>query len=171
MSRLGELFSDAQVQKGLIPLLTGLEDYIRLRDEAARADGVISTDFARMMQTGVEQIKQFQIAMQNFQTSVGAALVPVLGRVAGALKPVLEAATGLVTAFPRLSGSLIAVTAGFVGLKAALAGLSYLGLMGRGGALTALSFAVNTLGGSFARLRAGASGVIASRRRWPAWKA
>ena len=27
MSRLGELFADAQVQKGLIPLLTGLEDY------------------------------------------------------------------------------------------------------------------------------------------------
>jgi TP901 family phage tail tape measure protein len=161
MSRLGELFADAQVQKGLIPLLTGLEDYIRLRDEAARADGVISTDFARMMQTGVEQIKQFQIAMQNFQTSIGAALVPVLGSVAGALKPVLEAATALVTAFPRLSGSLIAVTAGFVGLKAALAGLSYLGLMGRGGALTALSFAVNTLGGAMMRLKAGASGMIA----------
>jgi TP901 family phage tail tape measure protein len=161
MSRLGELFADAQVQKGLIPLLTGLEDYIRLRDEAARADGVISTDFARMMQTGVEQIKQFQIAMQNFQTSVGTALVPVLGSIAGALKPVLEAATALVTAFPRLSGSLIAVTAGFVGLKAALAGLSYLGLMGRGGALTALSFAVNTLGGSLMRLKAGASGMIA----------
>lgn len=161
MSRLGELFADAQVQKGLIPLLTGLEDYIRLRDEAARTDGVISTDFARMMQTGVEQIKQFQIALQNFQTSVGAALVPVLGRVAGALKPVLEAATALVTTFPRLSGSLIAVTAGFVGLKAALAGLSYLGLMGRGGALTALSFAVNTLGGSLMRLKAGASGMIA----------
>jgi TP901 family phage tail tape measure protein len=161
MSRLGELFADAQVQKGLIPLLTGLEDYIRLRDEAARADDVISTDFARMMQTGVEQIKQFQIAMQNFQTSIGAALVPVLGSVAGALKPVLEAATGLVTAFPRLSGSLIAVTAGFVGLKAALSGLSYLGLMGRGGALTALSFAVNTLGGSLTRLNAGASGMIA----------
>jgi TP901 family phage tail tape measure protein len=161
MSRLGELFADAQVQKGLIPLLTGLEDYIRLRNEAARADGVISTDFARMMQTGVEQIKQFQIAMQNFQTSIGAALVPVLGNVAGALKPVLEAATALVAAFPRLSGSLIAVTAGFVGLKAALAGLSYLGLMGRGGALTALSFAVNTLGGAMMRLKAGASGMIA----------
>jgi hypothetical protein len=161
MSRLGELFADAQVQKGLIPLLAGLEDYIRLRDEAARADGVISTDFARMMQTGVEQIMQLQIAMQNFQTSIGAALVPVLGSVAGALKPVLKAATGLVTAFPRLSGSLIAVTAGFVGLKAALAGLSYLGLMGRGGALTALSFVVNTLGGSLMRLKAGASGMIA----------
>jgi TP901 family phage tail tape measure protein len=161
LSRLGELFADAQVQKGLIPLLTGLEDYIRLRDEAARADGVISTDFARMMQTSVEQIKQFQIAMQNFQTGVGAALVPVLGSVAGALKPVLEAATALVTAFPRLSGSLIAVTAGFVGLKAALAGLSFLGLMGRGGALTALSFAVNTLGGSLMRLKTGASGMIA----------
>lgn len=161
MSRLGELFSDAQVQKGLIPLLTGLEDYIKLRDEAARADGVISTDFARMMQTSVEQVKQFQIAFQNFQTGVGSALIPVLGSVAGALKPILEAATALVTEFPKLSGSLVAVTAGFIGFKAALAGLTFLGLMGKGGALTALSFTVNTLGGSLMRLRNGATGMIA----------
>jgi TP901 family phage tail tape measure protein len=161
LSRLGEIFADAQVQKGLIPLLTGLEDYIKLRDEAARADGVISTDFARMMQTSVEQIRQFQIAFQNFQTGVGSALIPVLGSVAGALKPILEAATALVTEFPKLSGSLVAVTAGFIGLKAALAGLTFLGLMGKGGALTALSFTVNTLGGSLMRLKNGATGMIA----------
>jgi len=122
---------------------------------------VISTDFARMMQTSVEQVKQFQIAFQNFQTGVGSALIPVLGSVAGALKPILEAATALVTEFPKLSGGLVAVTAGFIGLKAALAGDE----------LERLTIAqpphhdrlhtVNTLGGSLMRLRNGATGMIA----------
>ena len=55
----------------------------------------------------------------------------------------------IVDAYPRIAGRLVAITAGFVGLKAAMAGLSYLGLMGKGGMLATLSFAVNTLGGSF----------------------
>ncbi|MCA3559935.1 MAG: phage tail tape measure protein [Aestuariivirga sp.] len=154
MSRLGELFADAQVQKGLIPLLTGLEDYIRLRDEAAKADGVISADFARMMQTSVEQVKQFQIALQNFQTSIGAALVPVLGGIAGALKPVLELLTAIVNQYPGVSGALVAITAGFVALRAALAGLTFIGLMGKGGLLASLAFGLRGLTAALAALRA-----------------
>ena len=154
MSRLGEIFADAQVQKGLIPLLTGLEDYIRLRDEAARADGVISNDFARMMQTSVEQVKQFQIALQNFQTSVGAAMVPVLGGIAGALKPVLVLLTSLVNQYPGVSGALVAITAGFIALKAALAGLTFIGLMGKGGMLASLAFGLKGVTVALTALRA-----------------
>ena len=154
MSRLGELFADAQVQKGLIPLLTGLEDYIRLRDEAAKADGVISADFARMMRTSVEQVKQFQIALQNFQTSIGAALVPVLGGIAGALKPVLELLTAVVNQYPGVSGALVAITAGFVALRAALAGLSFIGLMGKGGMLATLAFGLRSVTASLTAIRA-----------------
>jgi TP901 family phage tail tape measure protein len=160
-SRLGELFSDAQVQKGLLPLLSGLDDYIRLRDEAGKASGVVDADFSRMMDTGVEKMKAFRIAIQNLQTSIGSALIPVLGSAAGALRPLVEGLIAIVDAHPRIAGALVAITAGFIGLKAALAGLSYLGLMGKGGLLSALSFAVNTLGDSFMRLKNGATGMIA----------
>ncbi len=160
-SRLGELFADAQVQKGLLPLLTGLDDYVRLRDEAAKASGVVDKDFARMMETGVEKMKAFQIAAQNLQASIGNALIPVLENAAGALRPLLEGLTGLVDAHPRIAGALVGITAGFIGLKAAMAGFSYLGLMGKGGLLSSLSFAVNTLGASFMRLKDAATGMIA----------
>jgi TP901 family phage tail tape measure protein len=160
-SRIGELFSDAQVQKGLLPLLNGLDDYTRLRDEASKAAGVVDADFTRMMETGVEKMKAFRIASQNLQTSIGSALIPILGNAAGALKPFVDGLISIVDAHPRIGGALVAITAGFVGLKAAMAGLSYLGLMGKGGMLATLSFAVNTLGGSFARLKEGASGMIA----------
>ena len=154
LSRLGKLFADAQVQKGLIPLLTGLEDYIRLRDEAAKADGVISADFARMMQTSVERIKQFQIALQNFQASLGSALLPVLGGIAGALKPVLELLTALVNQYPGVSGALVAITGGFIALRAALAGFTILGLMGKGGMLTTLAFGLKGVTAALTALRA-----------------
>jgi TP901 family phage tail tape measure protein len=154
MSRLGEIFADAQVQKGLIPLLTGLEDYIRLRDEAAKADGVISADFARMMETGVEKMKQFQIALQNFQTGLGSALIPVLGGIAGALKPVLEMLTAIVNQYPNVSGALVAITAGFVALRAALAGLTFIGLMGKGGMLATLAFGLRGVTTALTALRA-----------------
>ena len=154
LSRLGEIFADAQVQKGLIPLLTGMEDYIRLRDEAARADGVISADFARMMQTSIEQVKQFQVAFQNFQTGVGNALIPVLGGIAAALTPVLQGMTALVQQFPGLTGGLIAATAGFVGLRAAMAGLTFLGLMGKGGMLATLAFGLRSVTAALTALRA-----------------
>jgi hypothetical protein len=149
------------VQKGLLPLLTGLDDYIRLRDAAGKALGVVDADFARMMETGVEKMKAFRIALQNLQTSIGSALIPILGSAAGALRPLIEGLIAIVDAHPRVAGALVAITAGFIGLKAALAGLSYLGLMGKGGMLAGLSFAVNTLGGSFMRLKNGATGMIA----------
>lgn len=166
MSRLGEIFADAQVQKGLIPLLTGLEDYIRLRDEAAKADGVISADFARMMQTSVEQVKQFQIALQNFQTGLGSALIPVLGGIAAALKPLLEMLTAVVNQYPGVSGALVAITAGFVALRAALAGFTFIGLMGKGGLLATLAFGLKGVTAALSGLRAVAVtaplGLIAS---------
>ena len=105
-SRLRELFSDAQVQKGLIPLLNGLDDYIVLRDQATTVDGVISADAARTLQTSVKQVKQFQIALRNFQTSLGSALIPVLGTLAAALRPVLEKLTAIVSQYPVVSGAL-----------------------------------------------------------------
>lgn len=156
LSRLGELFADAQVQKGLIPLLNGLDDYIRLRDQAARADGVIGADFARMMETSVEQVKQFQIALRNFQTGIGAALVPVLGGIAGALKAVLELLTSLVSQYPGVSGALAAITAGFVALRAALAGLTFLGLMGKGGMLATFALGLRGIAVALTALRAAA---------------
>jgi hypothetical protein len=118
------------------------------------ADGVISADFARMMQTSVERIKQFQIALQNLQAGVGSALLPILGGIAAALKPVLELLTALVNRFPGVSGALVAITGGFIALKAALAGLTFIGLMGKGGMLATLVFGLRGVTTALYGLRA-----------------
>ncbi len=153
-SRIGELFSDAQVQKGLIPLLNGLNDYIELRDKASKADGVVDKDFARMMQTGAEKMKSFQIAMQNLATGIGNALIPVLGDASAALRPIVEGLTRLVNAHPRIAGALIGIAAGFIALKAAMNALAYVGLMGKGGVLSALAIGLRGVTAAMTGLRA-----------------
>lgn len=163
-SRLGEIFSDAQVQKGLLPLLTNLKDYIELRDKAGNASGVVDKDFDRMMETGAEKTKAFQIALQNFQTGVGTALIPLLNKITQNLVPILNRLTELVNAHPRIAGALVGITAGFVGLKAALTGLRFIGLTGKGGALSMLSFAVNGLGGALGRVGANVGEVTRLQR-------
>ena len=160
LSRLGEVFADAQVQKGLIPLLTGLEDYIKLRDEAANADGVVGADFERMMDTGAEKAKSFGIAMQNLQTAIGQGIAPVLNNIAESLKPILEFMAAVVERHPGVTAGLFAIAGGLLALKAATAGLTFIGLLGKGGALSMLSFAVNGLGGSLGKMAGGANEMI-----------
>jgi hypothetical protein len=160
-SRIGELFSDAQVQKGLLPLLTGLEDYTKLRDETANADGVVGADFERMMDTGAEKAKSFGIAMENLQTAIGQGIAPVVNNIAQNLKPILEFMTGVAERYPGATTGLFAIAGGLLAIKAATAALTFIGLLGKGGALSVLSFTVNTLGGALMRIKNGATGMIA----------
>lgn len=152
LSRIGELFADAQVQKGLIPLLNGLDDYIKLRDQAAGASGVVDEDFARMMGTAAEQTKKFQIAVSNLQTSIGQAISPIIANLAGMMKPIVEFMQQVIDKHPAVTGGLFLMAGGFIALKAAMAGLRFVGLMGKGGLLSTLSFAINDVGGALGRM-------------------
>ncbi len=145
LSRIGTLFADSQVQKGLIPLLQGMDDYIALREKVSGASGVIDADFDRMMATSEEKLKSFQIAWANFQSTLGAALVPALNAVSAALLPILEGITRLIQQFPELTGGVFAAAAGFIALRGAISALSFVGLLGKGGLLAAVS-AVKNLG-------------------------
>ncbi len=153
LSKLGTLFADAQVQKGLIPLLQGMDDYVALREKVTGASGVIDADFDRMMETSAEKLKSFQIAWANFQSTLGGALIPALNAVAAALGPILEGMTSLIREFPELTGGVFASMAGFIALRAAISGLSFLGLLGKGGLLAAVS-AVRNLGMALATVAA-----------------
>ncbi|MDN2578953.1 phage tail tape measure protein [Aquibium sp. ELW1220] len=160
LSKLGTLFNDAQVQKGLIPLLNGMEDYVALREKAGGAGGVIDADFARMMDTSAEQAKSFEVAMQNLKTGVGTSLLDAIGKINTALLPLVQTLGDLVDRHPRVTAALLGITAGFIALKAAVNAGQFLALTARGGVLSALSFSINTVGASLLRLKGGASEMI-----------
>ena len=160
MSKLGTLFADAQVQKGLIPLLNGMQDYVALRDKAGGATGIIDADFARMMETAAEKAKTFEIAMQNLKTGVGTALIDAIGQINTALLPLVQTLGDLVDRHPKVTAALLGIAAGFVALKAAVNAGQFLALTARGGVLATLSFSINTVGASLLRLKGGASEMI-----------
>ncbi len=67
--KLGQLFGDMQVQNFLTPMLTNLDEYKRIRNEAANSKGLIAQQEVNMLQTAQEQMKRLQInteaAMQS----------------------------------------------------------------------------------------------------------
>lgn len=136
LSKLGDLFSDAQVQQGLRPLIQQLEEYRRIRQESANADGTIDAAFARRMQNANERIKAFQIRLGNAGTRIGAKLLGPIADAADYLVGVFDTLGERVTVFDRIGASI----------KGFLAGL---GLNTDGGALKAIGdfiFGVQTSG-------------------------
>ena len=160
LSRIGFLFEDSQAQAGVRSLIQRMEQYRKIREEAMGAGGTNQADFDRTMGTTAEKVKAAQIAFENFKESLGTALLPVLGRVSEMLIPIIDAFGRFADNNPTLVAALASAAAGFIGLKAAIAGLSFIGLVGKGGALSALSFVVTGLGGSLGLLAGNASEMI-----------
>jgi TP901 family phage tail tape measure protein len=163
MSKLGTLFADAQVQKGLIPLLNGMEDYVALRARAAGATGIIDADFARMMETSAEKARAFEIAMGNLKTSIGTSLINAINGLNTALLPLVRTLGDLVDRHPKVAAALLGLTAGFIALKAAVNAGQFLALTARGGVLSALAFSIDTVGASLSQLGGGAAEMIRLR--------
>ncbi len=152
LSRIGYLFEDSQAQAGVRSLIQRMDQFRKIREEAMGAGGTNQADFDRTMGTTAEKVKAAQIAFENFKESLGTALLPVLGRVSEMLIPIIDAFGRFADNNPTLVAALASAAAGFIGLKAAIAGLSFIGLVGKGGALSMLSFAVNGLGGAMGRV-------------------
>ncbi len=161
LSRLGYLFEDSQAQAGVRSLIQNLEEYRKIREEAAGAGGTIDADFARMMQTNEERAKALKIAVADLQGAIGAGLLPVLRRITDLLRPMVEGLGRMAREFPGLTSAVITATAAVIGFQAAMHGLRFLGLMGRGGVLSLLSLGFNSIGRAAIGARNAASSMIA----------
>lgn len=81
LSKMGFLFEDAQVQQGLRPLIQNMEEYRRIRAEAAGASGVTDRDFAERMKDSAEQSKALAINGQMLGITLGGLLLPTVNSV------------------------------------------------------------------------------------------
>lgn len=161
LSKLGFLFEDAQAQAGIRSLIQGMEEYRDIRAEAMAGGGTNAKDFDRAMATTEQRAKRARIALANLSTQIGSSLLPIIEALAKAITPVLDGLRTFAEENPRLVGAITATAAALVSLRVAAAALSFLGLMGRGGALSALSVAVNTVGAAVTRLGGAAKSAIA----------
>lgn len=119
LGKLGDLFEDAQVQKGLRPLIQNIEEYRRIRKEALAAQGVVEEDYQRRLKTGASAIQRFRIALEGINLAIGAALLPGLTDLANAIVPLMNRMANLAEKHPALTRAVVATTAGLIGLRVA----------------------------------------------------
>ncbi|WP_182417156.1 phage tail tape measure protein [Bartonella sp. HY038] len=164
MSKLGYLFSDAQVQQGLRPLLQNIDEYRKIRKEAMEAQGVVEEDYQRRLKTGAAAAKRFGLAFESISITIGNILLPVLADLADKLVPIINSIADFAEANPELTRNVILATSAFVAFRVAATDARFALLWTKGGLLSAAISGMSglgqaTLGASkgFSLLRGGAT--------------
>lgn len=103
---LGQLFGDKQVLDFLRPALADYEDFVRLRERADRAGGIIDRQYAERMENAVERLKSAQVAMQNRLTPVGTRMLEPIANFAENFAGALNTLDERASVFDRLSSGV-----------------------------------------------------------------
>jgi TP901 family phage tail tape measure protein len=155
---LGQFFADSEVQKFIRPMLTYMEEYRRIRQSALDAEGVVQADFESRLQTPGGAISRFQASIENFNLTVGEALLPKLTEFINAVTPMVDGVARFVDANDQLVAAILEMVAAIVALRVAAAALGFAGaFFGLGGKKPSLGFG-GLGGGSNGRPGAGGTG-------------
>ncbi|TXF11933.1 phage tail tape measure protein [Pelomicrobium methylotrophicum] len=127
---LGQMFQDMQAVGYLLAELQNRDELKRIRTETAtgrNADGQMSldADFAKRMQSPVEQFKALKIALQDMAMDVGDALLPALTDIVQTMKPVVLGMAEWAKAHPALIKGAVGLAVGIAGVKVATLSLSW----------------------------------------------
>ena len=135
--------------RALGPLLTNLDlvrDSLALVDDASKFAGSSFKEFEVRAGTFENAAQIFSNRLSAMKVVIGAALIPAINSLMDSITPVIERITQFAQANPELVSNVMAAAASIVALKVAIAGLKFVGLLGRGGALAMLSLGLKTVG-------------------------
>jgi TP901 family phage tail tape measure protein len=145
LSKMGELFEDSQVQQGLRPLIQNMEEFRRIRAEAAGASGTTDKDFAERMQDSAEQSKQLKVNATALAVTLGAQLLPTINAVVTRATAFAKWIGDVTTRHPTLTKAIMVGSAAFAGLFLVLGGGAIV-IAGLIAPFSALAFAAGALG-------------------------
>lgn len=157
-----DLFGDEA--RALGPLLTNLpllRESLGLVGDESKYAGSAFKEFAARSATFRNRMQTFRNVMSALSITIGNALLPVLTDMMARIEPIIDAVSKWIERNPDLTAGLISATAAIIGLRVALSALSFVGLMGRGGALSLLAGGMNTVGAAASRLGGAARSAIA----------
>lgn len=150
--------------RALGPLLTNL-DLVRsslgLISNEANYAGSAFKEFESRNRTFGSELQRFNNILTNLKITIGNAIIPVLSNLMTTITPLIDKVTALAAAYPEVTSAILAATAAVIGFKVAMAGLRFIGLIGRGGALSLLSLGFNTIGKAAIGARTAAKEMIA----------
>ena len=148
LSRLGELFADAQVQQGLRPLIQNLELYRQIRAEAMDAQGVVEDDYLRRLETGAAATERWKNAVESLNIAIGTALLPALTSLAETLTPIIVKIGELADRYPGLNRAIVVAGAALVALRVAAIAAQFGFFWMKGGLITGAIAGLNGLSGA-----------------------
>ncbi|MDX3976145.1 phage tail tape measure protein [Shinella sp.] len=103
---LTQIFGDKQTLDFIRPMIAGFDDYIRIRNEANKANGTVADAYARRMEDANQKVKAFQISMENLGTSIGANLLGPVGEMAEKFAKSLNNLDAHFTVFDSISSRM-----------------------------------------------------------------
>ena len=127
---LGQMFQDMQAVGYLLAEIQNRDELKRIRAETAsgkNADGQMSldADFAKRMESPIEQFKRLKIELQDVAMTVGEALLPPLLDIVRAVKPAISAFGEWARENPALIKGAIGLALGMATVKAGALSLSW----------------------------------------------
>ncbi len=148
-SIISNLFGDEA--RALGPLIGNqklLAETLDLIGDKAKYAGSAQKEYDDRSQTTGNNIQLFQNRVHDLSISIGDALAPGLNRLMDAAEPLIETFSDLARRFPRVTQTVVVLSAGLIALKAAAIGVPYALLWMKGGALIAATGALKGLGGA-----------------------
>jgi TP901 family phage tail tape measure protein len=149
--------------RALGPLLTNLDlvrDSVGLVADEMDYAGSSFREFEVRAKTFENAVALADNKVTALKISVGNALIPALTDLMATLSPVIDRVTSFADAHPELIANVALATGALISFRIAAATLTFVGLIGRGGALSMLALGFNTVGKAAIGLKTGAKGMV-----------
>jgi TP901 family phage tail tape measure protein len=146
-SVMSGLFGDEAA--ALVPLLKNTEllrKALSLTADEQNYLNSVGKEFEKRAATSAYKLQRFKSQIADIGLTIGGALLPAITQITEALGPALLRFSEWSEAHPALIRNVVAATTAVVGFKVAVAGMRFMGLMGRGGALSMMALGYNTVG-------------------------
>lgn len=103
---LTQIFGDKQTLDFIRPMIAGFDDYLRIRNEANKANGTVADAYAKRMEDANQKAKSLRISLENLGTSIGANLLGPVGDMAEDLAKVFGTLDSRFTIFDSLKSRM-----------------------------------------------------------------
>ncbi|OWY18256.1 phage tail tape measure protein [Thioclava sp. JM3] len=157
------LFGDEA--RALGPLLTNLDlvkSSIGLVADQTQYAGSAFKEFEVRNATFDAKVRRFDNTMEKLKITIGSALIPVLSDMMDKIAPIAESMARMIDAHPQITAGLFSVVGGLVALKGAIGVLKFVGLLGKGGALSLMARSLGLIGGAATTMGASVSAGAAT---------
>ncbi|QRI61823.1 phage tail tape measure protein [Shinella sp. PSBB067] len=158
-SVMSNLFGDEA--RALAPLLNNvdlLRNALALTADEQKYLNSVGKEFEKRAATSAYKLQRFKSQLGDIALTIGGALLPALNKLLVPLGEIALKFSAWTEANPELVRNIVIATSAIVGFRVALAGLRFVGLLGRGGVLSMLALGFNTVG----RAAIGASRAVKS---------